>query len=128
MDALILIPISETEPDAFGTFDEEKTVRDLREISGVSQLKKGNFIDAIWQCHFSFNDDKTIVRLSDDLKDITISGLGDASLQMALELQRRESRPLRVVNYGYDFDLILKDIKTLEEFKEKIKAAELQAA
>ncbi len=62
-------------------------------------------------------------RLSDDLESITIAGAGDASLQVALELQRREEQPLFVTDFGYDFNFSLKDIHTIDAIKGKMLAS-----
>jgi hypothetical protein len=110
------------------TFDEKKVVRDLSEIRGVYNLHQGDFSGSIWECEYDYKKDSTIVRLSDDLKTITVHGIGDASLNIALELQKREPHKLRVVDMGYNFDLMLNEIKSLEDFRGKIRDAELQAA
>lgn len=107
-------------------FDDEEVYRYLQEIPGVSELKRGCFVGAVLQCHYDFNGDSTIVRLSDDLGTITAAGTGDASLQVALELQRRETRPIRVTDFGYNFDLSLGDMHGLEEFRQKITAANVE--
>ena len=107
-------------------FDAEKIYRDLQDIAGVSELKRGHFVGAVLQCHYAFNGDSTIVRLSDDLKTLTATGTGDASLQVALELQRRETRPMRATDFGYNFDLSLGDVRGLEEFRQKITAADAE--
>lgn len=49
-------------------------------------------------------------------------GTGDASLNLALELQRREPRPLRVTDLGYDFEFPLQSIRTIGEMLDKINA------
>lgn len=107
-------------------FDDEEVYRYLQEIPGVSGLNRGRFIGAVLQCHYDFNGDSTIVRLSDDLRTVTAAGTGDASLQVALELQRRETRPMRVTDFGYNFDLSLKGVHGLEEFRQKITAANVE--
>jgi hypothetical protein len=105
-------------------FDEDKVFRDLEGILGVYNLERGDFVGAALQCEYEFNGDRTIVRLSDDLESITIAGTGDASLQVALELQRREEQPLFVTDFGYDFNFSLKGIHTIDAIKEKMRASE----
>ena len=105
-------------------FDEDKVFRNLEDLPGARNLERGDFVGAILQCEYEFDGDRTIVRLSDDLESITIAGTGDASLQIALELQRREEQPLFVTNFGYEFNFSLKDIHTIDAIKEKMFASE----
>lgn len=105
-------------------FDEDKVFRNLEELPGSLNLERGDFVGAVLQCEYEFNGDHTIVRLGDDLESITIAGTGDASLQVALELQRREEQPLFVTDFGYDFNFSLKDIHTVDAIKEKMLASE----
>jgi hypothetical protein len=105
------------------SFNEDEVFHDLKEIPGVHNLERGDFIGAVLQCEYEFNGDRTIVRLSDDLESITMEGGGDASFQVALELQKREQQPLFVTDFGYDFNFSLKNIHSLDEIKEKLIAA-----
>lgn len=100
------------------TFDEEKVLQNLKDIPGVFNLERGDFVGAVLQCEYVFNSDRTIVRLSDDLESITISGTGEASVQMAIELQHRETQPLYVTDFGYDFNIPLKQVHTIGDFQE----------
>lgn len=128
MNALLLLVAEENGNAGLGVFDEAKVAADLGTIAGVTALQRGDFIGSHLQCSYAFRGDQTLVRLSDDCQSITIHGMGDASLQIALELQRRESRPLRVVDFAYSFDFVLAGIKSVEEFSARIHAAELLAA
>lgn len=129
MNSLLIFPVNENDYDQPELFDKEKVVEDLSSIEGVYDLRQEGLVGSVCVCCYDFNGYSAIVRLSGDLKTISLKPENDASLQMALELQRHETRPLRVVNDGYDFDLILKDLKSLEDFQERIKnEISLQAA
>ncbi len=105
-------------------FDADKVFRNLEDLPGAHDLERGDFVGAALQCEYEFDGDRTLVRLSDDLESITIAGTGDASLQVALELQRREEQPLFVTDFGYDFNFSLKGIHTIDAIKEKMLASE----
>lgn len=105
------------------TFDADKVQRDLEKIEGMSNLRRGVSATAALDCEYSRDGSSTIAYLSDDLQRISMRPLNDASLRLALELQKREARPLMVFNQGMDFDFYIEDIKTLEAFKQKVRAA-----
>jgi hypothetical protein len=110
------------------TFNEDEVFQRLKDLPGVYNLERGRFAGAVLQCDFRFNNDRTIVRLSDDLETITIAGTGDASLQLALELQQREEQPLFVTDFGGDYNFSLKEIHTLGEIKRNVLASADAAA
>lgn len=99
------------------TFNEENVWQNFKNLSGAYNLERGQFVGARLQCEYEFNGDRTIARLSDDLQTITIAGVGDASLQLALELQQRETHPLFVTDLGYDYDIALQGLRTIDEIK-----------
>lgn len=105
-------------------FNEDKVFRSLEDVPGVYNLERSGFVGVALQCEYEFDGDRTIVRLSDDLESITIAGTGDASLQIALELQQREEQPLFVTDFGYDFNFSLKGIAAIDAIKEKMLASE----
>ncbi len=104
-------------------FDEEMVFQILANIPGVYDLKREPNVDAVIEGRCDFEDDSTIVRLSEDLETITISGTGKASLQLALEIQKALGTPLRVFDSDYSFDLMLNEINSLSDFEEKIASA-----
>jgi hypothetical protein len=116
MNALMIF-INERE-----TFAPDKLRRILASIPGVRNLDGPNFGDSPVACDYDFADDKTTLRLSNNLQTISIHGLGYASLKLALELQHRETCPLRVTDWGYDFEFSLQSVRTIEEMLQKIDA------
>ncbi len=117
MDALLIV-LGEGKK-----FEPDKILRDFEGIAGVSEIRTEHAFDTALECRYEFGGDNTIVRLQADLEVISMRGMGDASLQMALELQRREENPLLVFNQGYDFDFTLDGVHSLEELQQKIRAA-----
>jgi hypothetical protein len=101
-------------------FEQNQLKSILQKNSEVKNLKTGNFVGSILECDFSYESDFTIVRLSDDLETITISGTGDASLKIALEIQKSYPKPIRVIDSDYNFDLQLQEISSVSEFRQKI--------
>ena len=76
------------------------------------------------QAEYSTSADWTTVGLSNSLETITLSGITDASLQAALNLQRRLRIPLRIIDDGYNFDLNLSDYANVQELWAAIESAE----
>ena len=92
----------------------------LQEIQGTNNLKEGNFVGSILECEFVDENDFTLIRLSDDLDTITISGMGNASLKISLEIQRRYPKPIRLIDSDYSFDLVLEKIISVSELRQKM--------
>lgn len=97
-------------------FDPEELTSILREIPNVSELKKGAD-EMLLQWDFSFEEDQTTCRLGHDLDCITLDGLGDASLEMAIELRRRMGVNFRVVDSNYNFDIELDEASTTDTLR-----------
>lgn len=89
-------------------------------IPGIHNLKEGNFVCSILECEFAYENDFTLIRLSDDLETISISGAGDASLKIALEIQKRYPKPIRLIDLDYSFDLVLEKIGSVSELRQKM--------
>ncbi|GGA09024.1 hypothetical protein [Okeania sp. KiyG1] len=58
--------------------------------------------------------------LSSDRETISISGLGDASLKIALSIQKPYPQPIIAVDSDYSFELVLDKINSLEKLRQKI--------
>jgi hypothetical protein len=109
--------------DDQSSFDPDEIRRMLKEIAGISDLTGEGLAGSSLRAHFDFDEDKTTVRLAEDLKALSVHGTGPASLHLALELQRRHSKPLRVTDLDYGFDLLLGDIGSVQDFEKKIRDA-----
>jgi hypothetical protein len=101
-------------------FDPQEIALILQEIPGTNNLKEGKFVGSILECEFSDENDFTLIRLSDDLETITISGMGNASLKISLEIQKRYPKPIRLIDSDYTFDLRLEKIISVSELRQKI--------
>jgi hypothetical protein len=54
------------------------------------------------------------------LRFIVIEGMGDASLQVALEIQRRYGNDIHAVDLECSFDILLSTVTSLVDFNDKI--------
>jgi hypothetical protein len=96
----------------------------LSTIEGVRDLTSADPFGGLLECEFDFKGDSTIIRLNRDASALSLSGLGDASLWMAMELQRRLGVPLRAVDTNYSFDVSLSAFGTLDELRSAVLLAE----
>ncbi len=69
-------------------------------------------------------EDWTIVRLSENPSQISLSGTSDAALRAALILQTHLKIPLRIFDTNYSFDLTLQNYSTVDELHAAIEAAQ----
>lgn len=90
-------------------------------IPNIQNLKQGDFVGSILECEFSDNNDYTIIRLSDDLETISIDGDGDASLKIALEIQKHYPQNLRLIDSNYSFDIELDKINSVSQLRQKMR-------
>lgn len=111
---LFLIYIDENQ-----TFNPEKVKNDLAKIKGVENINGQELQDSIIACDYRFGNSGVIARLDEDLKAISANGVSDASLNLALELQKHETRPLRITDDNYNFNFSIKEISSLDELKDK---------
>lgn len=111
----LLIYIGENEK-----FDFESTVSAISSIDGVSNPKVGKFIGAIFECEYTKSGQSTIVRISPELETITVEGLDDNSLEFAIEFQKRASVELHAIDMDYSFNVSLKNLATVPEFRREI--------
>ncbi len=101
-------------------FDIDTTISNIMSLKGVSNAKKGNFVGAIFECEYESNGRNTIVRMSPEAETITAEGLGDESLEFALELQKSSSVPLHAIDLDYNFNVDLRDFNSVTELKNAI--------
>lgn len=111
----LLIYIGENEK-----FDFDSTVAAISSIDGVNNPKVGKFIGAIFECEYTNGGLSTIVRISPELETITVEGLDDNSLEFAIEFQKRTAMELHAIDMDYSFNVSLKNIATVPEFRHEI--------
>jgi hypothetical protein len=102
------------------TFEIDQVIEKISSILGVSNLKVGDFIGAIFECEYSLNGNSTIVRISKDAETLTIEGLGDESLDFALKIQKLLPYPLFMIDMEYNFNIRLLDYNSLDELRKAI--------
>ncbi len=112
---LLILFIGENEK-----FDKNKLVDIAKDIPGVENIREGEFVGSILEFEFSEGEDFTTVRLSGDRETINISGLGNASLKIALSIQKRYPKPIIAVDSDYSFELVLNKINSLNQLRQKI--------
>lgn len=92
----------------------------LQSIDGTRELREGKFIGAVMDCEYDFGEASTIIRLGEDLKTIELTGVNDASLSAALEVQRRLGRPLQIFDLAYSFDSVIEGSETLADLRKLV--------
>jgi hypothetical protein len=102
-------------------FDVESTIKSISTMKRVRNARRGEFIGSIFECDFAVDDHPTIIRFSSDAETVTAEGLGDDSLEFALEFQSISPITLYVTDMGYNFNVALGSIKTVSEFKKAIR-------
>ena len=115
---LLILYIGENEK-----FDKTLLVEIMAHIPGTKELPEENLVGSIREWEFVDSGDRTLVRLSEDLETISIPGTGDASLKIALELQKHYPIPIRVVDEDYSFDLMLKEMGSVAALRQNMLAA-----
>lgn len=100
-------------------FDREAVSAALHSVRGTYDHKE-NTLGSLLECRFDWADDSTIVRLTEDQESISLSGSGDASLKLALELQASVGQPLRLVDSDYSFDLPLSEVSSVEDLRSRM--------
>ncbi len=102
-------------------FDPERARSCLRGLRGIRNWDEDNPQYAFF-CEFDFARDSTIVyMLNADLQFISIDGMGDASLQIAMEIGQRYGEEIYAVDEeGSSFAIILSTVSSLSDFNDKI--------
>ena len=102
-------------------FDPNEVRACLRDLSGIRDWDE-NDPDHAFFFEFDSAGDTTIVHmLNSDSRFISIEGMGVASLQVALELQRRYGKEIHAIDDGCSFDIPLSTVSSLADFEEKIR-------
>jgi len=101
-------------------FDPERLRTCLRPLPGIRNWDENNPRHQFF-CEFIFDGDRTIVHmLKNDRHFVYVEGMGSASLQVALEIQRRYGEEVHAVDDGCSFYIPLSKVSSLEDFNEKI--------
>ena len=76
--------------------------------------------DAIATYLYEHASDRTVVLLKNDLETIKIDGTGEASLDIAIKIQKDIAEPLHLIDEAYTFDLVLADFRSISELAKTI--------
>src|SRR4029453_2380 len=103
-------------------FSADRVKSLLRGSQGV-----GNWDDAhpryAFVCEFEYLDDHTIAyMLAHNYQVIHIEGMGVASLQLALYIQRCYGSEVHAIDDGCSFDIPLSTVSSLEDLEAKMEA------
>jgi hypothetical protein len=107
------------------SFDSDRVRACVRGLPGIRNLDESN-PRYVFFCEFDFGDDSTIAyMLSEDLQFVSIEGMGDASLQFALEFGTRYGDEVHAVDEdGSSFDIVLSTVSSRSDFEDKINRSE----
>lgn len=98
------------------TFDPVRVRRCLESLPGVRGWSTRRPVF----CRFDFNGDTTIVNLINESRCLSIEGMGDASLQVALEVFRCYGDEIFAFDDGCSFCIPLSAVSSLADFNDKI--------
>jgi hypothetical protein len=101
-------------------FDKSNTIEVLKSIDGISNAKEGKFIGSVFECEFDRGSYHSSIRLKEDLETITIDGLSDESLLVALKVRDGLDHPLSIIDTDYSFHIDLSTVDALQDLKDKI--------
>lgn len=101
-------------------FDVADSVKAISSMQGVSNARSGRFIGAIFECDYTFNEQSTIVRITDDAETVTVEGLGEESLDFAIRLQSLLPISLSAIDLEYSFNINLLDYNSVAELRQAI--------
>ena len=120
MSSALMIFINEHEK-----FDFSSTVRAISNLDNVEALiiKEDNSeaLDpegSVLLCTYRYEDEITNVSLDEDLSFIVAERTGYASIDFALKLQSVVDIPLTAVDTGYNYQIKLKKINSIQEFED----------
>jgi hypothetical protein len=106
-------------------FDAVKVRACLQHLQGVSNCREGVDTarnDMLFDCFYEFNDDSTTIFVPKDLSFMSIWGTGEASLQAALEIQKRYDAPIYIaVSESPNNVVNLSTVSSLPELKKRLK-------
>jgi hypothetical protein len=91
--------------------------------TGFSSIRYDTPAGTRAEAQYEDGDGSTTVRLSGNCQRISLSGVSNTALRVALVLQSHLRTPLRIVDMDYTFDLILSEYATLEDLIAAIEEA-----
>jgi len=92
----------------------------IGDLPGTRDLRTENLFRASADVHYFYEDDRTIIRLSEDQQMIAITGTGKASVRAIFEIQKRYAHPLRSFDMDYSYDITVTGVTSIEELRRRI--------
>ncbi len=108
-------------------FDPQRIRECLSALDGVHDWSDDT-ADALFECQFDFAGDNTIVLVPKELDSVSVWGMGDASLRVALEIQRCYDTDIHALNDSFTMDIVLSEVNSVDEFKQRIEGEWGQSA
>lgn len=106
-------------------FDEAKIRNCLQNLQGVSHCRERSDTaqnDILVDCFYEFNQDSTTIFVPKDSSFVSIRGTGEASLQAALEVQKRYDAPIYVAVSESPANVVnLSTVSSQQELKDRLK-------
>jgi hypothetical protein len=102
-------------------FDLEEAIGVIRTIDGVTNVKLGDFIGAVFECQYAH--DKVIVRISKDCETVTTDGPTKESADFIFQLNKKLSVGIRTIDMNYSFDLDVSEFSSSDDLRGAIEAA-----
>jgi hypothetical protein len=110
-------------PDDERPFSFQQVHSFVESHPGFSNLRFSEPGGAVLEAEFTLGSDSMILRLSGDLNSVSLSDESASALSLAFALQKSFSRPLRLIDCNYTFDLNLKEYDGVDEIWNAIKSA-----
>lgn len=98
-------------------FDKLQIISIFRAMDGSDLIVDEPSDFCTVKCHFTFESDKTIVRLSEDCKAIEIEGTGVASWRAAWVIQQQVLESLHLIDSDYSFDILIRKYRNFKELR-----------
>lgn len=105
------------------TFDRE-CVRHLFSVIGeITEIEESPDDGACLKGRYNHGGDTTIVELKNDLESIALSGVGDASIDLAFRIQEGYPEGLHIIDSDFSFDLLMSDFDNVTSLRDAVLVA-----
>jgi hypothetical protein len=104
-------------------FDKQTLKALWSRTEGVCNVREPGTVGAALSARFDYRNGSTILNLTNDLEAIALSGLGEASLEMAFRLQQHHRVALQIFDDGYSFNLVIRNYRSVGELGQAIYTA-----
>jgi hypothetical protein len=99
-------------------FNQPGVTNAIKQLNGITTVQPCDDCSSTHQ--YEEGNDFTIIRFKNDQETIVIDGSGEASLSAALQIQSGYPDDIHISDEGYTFDIILRQIASLDKLKQRI--------